>query len=309
MFAAAALLAVGAGVAGAQGGSAVNPFAQPLDAPAGEASSYFNLPIRGLKGAVAGLRGIRFEPGQERLPAILAGVNRQIAEELPKLPDLISREEVFTFQGAADTGGPGGIASAQPSSREFKYLIHCRRAANGSTLIEESRVNAKGELVQARGGFGALRATGFASQWLFFSKANQPEFRFRYLGEQQKDGRKTFVVVFAQNPRKVIEPAQFESEGRKAAFYYQGVLWVDQGSYDIVALHTDLLAPVPSVHLMRLTTELKFRSVAIHGYDAVFWLPSDVDIVSDQGQGTSEESHHYSDYHLFHAETRIVANP
>jgi hypothetical protein len=49
--------------------------------------------------------------------------------------------------------------------------------------------------------------------------------------------------------------------------------------------------------------------VPIRGYDAVFWLPSEVDISSDQGRGPSEESHRYSDYHLFHAETRILPEP
>jgi hypothetical protein len=66
---------------------------------------------------------------------------------------------------------------------------------------------------------------------------------------------------------------------------------------------------VPQVELLQLTTELSFRSVPIHGYNAVFWLPSEVDIESDEGRGPSEESHRYSDYHLFHAQARIVANP
>lgn len=293
----------------AQIGTANNPFKQPLQSPSPESSGYFDLPIQRLKKSVPGLGGIRFDPRQDDLPGILAGVDRKIAEELPRLPDLISREEVFTFQGSSNTDGPGGVASNEPSNREFKYLIHSHRAANGSTIIEESRVNAKGELIRDEAGFTGLHATGFANQWLFFSRANQPEFRFRYLGQQQKDGRKTFVVAFAQDPRKVADPAYFMSDGKTAPFYYQGVFWVDQTTFGIVALHTDLSAPVPQVHLFGLTTDLKFRSVPIRGYDAVFWLPSEVDISSDQGRGPSEESHRYSDYHLFHASAKIVTEP
>jgi hypothetical protein len=154
-----------------------------------------------------------------------------------------------------------------------------------------------------------LRGYGFGNQWLFFTAANQPEFHFRYLGEQEKNGRKTFVVAFAQEPKKVIAPAFFEVNNKKVPFYYQGILWVDRSSFDIIELRTDLLAPLPQVLLKQLTTQLTFRSVPIHGFDAVFWLPSEVDISSDQGRGPSEESHRYSDYHLFHAQARIVDNP
>ena len=66
------------------------------------------------------------------------------------------------------------------------------------------------------------------------------------------------------------------------------------------------MAPLPQVHLKQLATELTFRSVPIHGYDAVFWLPSEVDISSDQGNGPSEENHRYSDYHLYHSTARIL---
>jgi hypothetical protein len=58
-----------------------------------------------------------------------------------------------------------------------------------------------------------------------------------------------------------------------------------------------------------MKTEVIFRSVPIRGYDVVFWLPGEVNIASDQGAGPAEESHRYSDYHLFHAETRIVPEP
>jgi len=292
----------------AQGGRE-NPFEKPLAIGPQEATSYFDLPVDRLRAVVPGLRGVAGDANQSELPTILAGLSRRIAETLPKLPDLISREQVFHFQSGGDADPRGGLAATQPYSREFKYLIRCRRRADGSTDIEEARVNSKGEVIEGETGFTALRGTGFANQWLFFSAANQPQFRFRYLGRQQKDGHKTYVVVFAQDPKKVDDPAYFEADGKKSPFYYQGVLWVDPSSFDIVALHTDLLAPLRQVHLLRLATDLKFHSVPIRGYNAVFWLPSEVDISSDEGQGPTEESHHYSDYHLFHAEARIVSTP
>jgi hypothetical protein len=119
----------------------------------------------------------------------------------------------------------------------------------------------------------------------------------------------TFALAFAQVPEKVTDPAYFESLGKAAPFFYQGVLWVDQSSYNIVMLQTDLLDPLPDLQLRQLTTELHFHTASIRGYDAVFWLPSRVDISSDQGLGPAEESHSYSNYHLFHSEAKIVLSP
>jgi hypothetical protein len=100
----------------------------------------------------------------------------------------------------------------------------------------------------------APRGLGFAYQWLLFSAANQPEFRFRYLGRQTKDGKKTAVVAFAQIPGKVSRPASFQLNQKAVPFFFQGVLWVDQSTFDIVLLRTDLLAPVPRLNLRQMTT-------------------------------------------------------
>ena len=274
-----------------------------------EAETYLKFPIQRLKAVVPGLGGIKYDDSQEQLPLILNRVAKQIANVLPRLPDLISREDVYHFQSMADADAVGSLAATQPWGRQFKYLLQCKRNPDGSTSIAESRIDGAGKLVNEYGGFTSVRGYGFSNMWLFFTAAVQPEFHFRYLGMQEKSGRKTYVVAFAQEPKKVFAPAFFEVNNKKVPFYYQGILWVDQSTFNIVDLRTDLLAPLPQLSLKQLTTELTFRSVVIHGYDAVFWLPSEVDISSDQGQGPSQETHRYSDYHLFHAQARIVDNP
>jgi hypothetical protein len=282
------------------------PYSQPLQPISGSTTTYFDFPFQKLKEAVPPLKGLKFDPSQDRLPSILAGVAQTIAHVLPKLPNLVSRESIYGFQSPRDTLAPGGLASAQPWNREFRYLILCHHNADGSTTIEESRTDSRGRPAEATNQFTTPHGYGFAYQWLFFSAANQPEFRFRYLGEQDKDGRKTFVVAFAQDPDRVTDPAFFQAGGKTAPFYYQGVLWVDQSTFDIVMLRTDLLTALPDLHLRMLTTELSFRLVPIHGFDAEFWLPSALDIASDQGAGVAEEVHRYADYHLYHATTRIL---
>jgi hypothetical protein len=312
MVAVAALLTWTSELASAQAelGPSSSPFgAASTSLGAQDATTYVNFPIQRLRAQVPELGGIKYDDSQQQLPAILGRVAQHIADVLPRLPDLISREDVYHFQSKTDGDAGGGLAATQPWGRQYRYLLHCRRNQDGSTNIEESRIDGAGKPVKEGGGFTSMRGYGFGYQWLFFSAANQPEFHFRYLGQQEKGGRKTYVVAFAQEPHKVSDPAFFQVDLKKVPFYYQGVLWVDQSSFDIVFLRTDLLAPLPQLLLKQLTTELTFRSVPIRGLDTVFWLPSEVDISSDQGRGPSEESHRYSDYHLFRAQVRVVPEP
>lgn len=299
---------------------------QALQKHSSRAPTFPELPVQKLKAAVPELRGLNYDASQDRLPAILAGVAQTIANVLPRLPDLASREQIYHFQSTLDVAGAGGPAR-QPWSREFKYLLLCHHNADGSTNIEELRTDSKGRIATASGPMTALRGYGFAYLWLLFSAANQPEFRFRYLGQQRKAGKETFVVAFAQDPGKVADPAFFQSGQKVSPYYYQGVLWVDQSSFDIVMLRTDLLDPLPALQLAALTMELTFGSVPIQGYNAVFWLPLEVDISLGQGEASGEsisfnqgtgpaegtflyqENHVYSNFRLFHGEARIVPSP
>jgi hypothetical protein len=192
----------------------------------------------------------------------------------------------------------------QSRSVDFHYLIILHHSADG-TRIEEYRGDAKNHQIDPEHSTG-VRAFGFAFQWLMLSSANQSDYRFRYLGQQRIDGHDTFVVAFTQVPAKVKALGKFTSSGKSVAFYYQGIAWIDQSTSNIVLLRTDLLGELPSVELDRMTTEVHFRSVRIHDYPTIFWLPSEVHVASEQGGNIEQELHLYSHYALYKAEARIV---
>jgi len=291
----------------------------------GDTASYLEYPLLRLKKAVPALDGLRPDSNQENLPRILDAMAERIADIVPRLPDLISQEEVYRSQGdfgpsapqqlvsLAQRGATGPLSTTtitpqDARGQEFRYLILFHHTAAGIE-IEESRTDPKGHPVKAFSSDTKPLGSGFAYQWLLFSGANQSEFRFSYLGEQDLDGRKAFVIAFAQAPERVKVPAVFQTGGKQVPYFYEGILWVDQATFDIVLLRTDLLAPVKSVKLIGLTTELRFRSVPIHGYDASFWLPDHVHMLIEQGKSEIVEVHEYSNYHLYRTSTEIVTSP
>ncbi len=274
--------------------------------PTSSSAVYFDFPLPELRHAVPSIKGLAYDSNQDQLPAILSGVARSIDSALLKLPDLVSREDVNYIQVSGDPINADSTFTASRWNRVFRYLILCHRAADSSVQIEESRTDGKGRPIDLSASTRGPRGLGFAYQWLLFSAANQPEFRFRYLGKQTKDGKQTFVLAFAQIPEKVMTPAHYQVDDKVLPFYFQGVIWVDQSTSEIVLLHTDLLAPVPQLNLRRLTTEVHFTAVPVHDLNASFWLPREVDITSDQTTGTAEEDHRYADYHLFHSTAKII---
>ncbi len=301
------------------------PAAQQSRSSQANAATYVDLPLSKLQRTLPALSTLKPDASQENLPYILNSVAEAIADVVPRLPNLVSREEVYRSENAArldaphqyaslatpGVSGPMAMTTITPQSargQEFRYLILCSRNEQGTT-VEESRTDAKGHPLSAATGASNPLGTGFAYQWLLFSAANQPEFRFRYLGEQEMDGRNTYVVAFAQIPERVKIPAVFRSRGKQEPYYYQGILWTDQETFNIVLLKTDLLAPLRSMKLFGLSTELHFRSVQIRDFDQSFWLPSQVHMDIAQDRTDIEELHEYADYRLFHSTAAILPAP
>jgi hypothetical protein len=178
--------------------------------------------------------------------------------------------------------------------------------ADGATGIRELRTDFKNRQVGSSVDGVAPRGFGFAYQWLLLSPENQSELRFRYLGKQRMDDHQTFVVSFVQIPNQVKLPGKYKWAGKEIPFFFQGIAWIDQSTFDVVRLRTDLLSPLPSVNLQQMTTELRFRSVRIHGFGTVLWLPSEVLIDTVRSDSIFEELHQYSGYRFFHAESKLL---
>ena len=277
--------------------------------PQAHATAYVDDPLQKLKTSIPTLDGLKYDANQDQLSSILTSLAQTTENVLLKLPDLVSREEIF--HGTQGSMRPisvalNGSSAEDTTSQRYKYLITGHRTPDGINL-EESRFDMWDRPVQPDR--ESLLAYGFAYQWLLFSKATQAEFRFRYLGQQNIDGKKTFVLAFAQKPEKVKVPPYFMWGGKRLPIFYQGILWIDQSTSNIALIRTDLLGPVSGSQLESLTTELRFHSVHIHDLGETFWLPRELHIAVRQTEAAAEEDHLYSDYHLYHASIRIVPSP
>ena len=303
---------------GAQPASASSPVSRSPGAsgPANVETSYLDYPLRKLRAAIPILGGMKPDDGQEELPRILSRVGEVAHASLTTIPNLTSQEDVYSFVTSRDSAPVNSVIGLRDSpallqleaqlretrSIEFNYLLLFDHHADGTTDIRELRTDLKNRPVNQ----SALHGFGFAYQWLLFTTANQSELRFRYLGKQTMDGHQTYVLGFVQVPDQVKVPAKYRWANQEASFFFQGIAWIDQSSFQVVRLRTDLLSPVPNLNLEFLTTELHFSSVRIHGFNAELWLPSEVLIRTVRSDTIFQELHDYTRYRFFHAESKML---
>jgi hypothetical protein len=199
---------------------------------------------------------------------------------------------------------PDGPAALVPQNwRRFEYLIMAEHQSDGSTVFDESRKD-----LDKSDRAAAPHGVGFGSLWLMFAPAHQKESSFRYLGTQKVDKRATFVVGFAQDPKLVKVPGMVKAESGEVPLLYQGIAWIDQETYKIVRLRTDLLAPLTAIKLWQATSTVNFSEVEIPKFETPLWLPKSVEITWDLNGNRLGELHRYSKYRLFAATARIVPN-
>jgi hypothetical protein len=286
-----------------------------------DAQPYKDDPIATMKLKVPQLDGLKADASQAELPTILNKAGAVIVAQMPRVPNLIAQEEVaqeavtttrISNSGARGTSawsGVAGMSSSAPDAlvpqtwRRFEYLILAKHLDDGGTVFGESRKDLDKKDREA-----APRGIGFGSLWLMFIPANQGESRFRYLGTQSVEKHPTYVVAFAQDPKLVKVPGVIETESGQTPLLYQGVAWIDQETYKIVRIRTDVLAPLPKIKLWQATSTVSFSEVEIPKFDARLWLPKTVEITWDLGGNRLGELHRYSNYRLFAATSRIVPN-
>jgi hypothetical protein len=272
-----------------------------------ESKPYLNDSLSELQKNMPELRGLKAD--EKDLPALLTRVGQEIEELSLRMPNLISREDV--------TQTTPGSRSGRSSRQQFNYLILVHRSATRAEMSEYRTGLQNRSIGQPGEDLRAPTAHGFVLAWIYFHPTVRKESQFRYLGRQKIDGRNAYVVAFSQTPGLVHAPGEIRVGDKLFPMLYQGIAWVDESTFRIVRLRTDLLAPQPDAQLQKLTTTVDFAEVQIPHSRPRLWLPrvavvewktipsSSVDLSPTVASGRYLERHTYSHYHLYQVEVKI----
>ncbi len=252
-------------------------------------------------------------PSPDSAEFILSKTGAAITELLRTTPNLTANEKVRLTGENLNSSRflvNGVFVTPQAKwfdTRDYDYRIVHRQKPSGGDVLVEFRTDARGLPIDnsAKNPYRPMNV-GFATVWLVFLPGNLHESRFRYLGEQSIGGRKTYALAFAQNRESTgMQPVINYGSGQCTA-PLQGVAWIDQSSFRIVRIQTDLLYSLPDIQLSQLRSILTYQSVKIAGLHISLSLPRDVEITWKTTFRNAKESHHYSDYKLFQVTMKLL---
>jgi hypothetical protein len=196
-----------------------------------------------------------------------------------------------------------------PKPQTFLYIVIPRTLGDPPGL-EEYRTDLKGNPVNPSSLDARFMITAdFVSTWLYLSAADQPDSTFRYFGIQAIRNRECHVVGFAQNPERVHSVGVFIYSGKPVVLLVQGLAWIDLQTFQIVRVVTWLLAPRTDVSLKSETSTVDFFPVQPSESEKVLWLPRDVTVEIVYRSIVFRNTHHYSYFKLFRAESNIKPGP
>lgn len=276
---------------------------------------YFDEPLPQLIKRVHELKHVQATQNQGELPVILKRTGEQVDDFFRHITDLTAREDITLTR----------LRQELPSSRpeltgervRDSYLI-LRHGSKTRTDVVEFRTDARGdnfEQVIVKKGY--IVTSGFALSCNYFATGFQDESAFRLLGEQKLGEQDTYVVGFAQLPGKATLTVKARGrDGVPAHMLVQGVAWIDKSSYQIIRMHTDLLAPRWDVGLNQQTTEVTLGKIQLADVAKPLWLPSSVKVyveftthngaVDEFFELSYKNEHRYSDYQRYRVSAKVV---
>jgi hypothetical protein len=262
----------------------------------GEVKSVVKQSVEELMQTLPELQGLEPARDQERLPQLVERVGQGVAAYFKNFPNTISLEVIH-----AEVLNRDGKAT-ESLDEKANYLLLAAPARWGLELDEYRTTMGMAGTGAPAPKSNAMRTAGFACAPLVFHPAYQAGSRFRYLGEQVIDGRKAYVLAFAQEPGKAIPLSRFTVGRISQAVLMQGIAWIDPSDYRILRMRRDLLRPPPKSRLERLTTEIQFAEVHFKEVASALWLPHEV-VVHVLWKGkVFRNRHHYSDFRFFNVE-------
>jgi hypothetical protein len=247
------------------------------------------------------LHKLRPAENQDQLSVILAGTGEAVSAFLHNIPRIACDEEVDSDSYQS------GVTDSQ--HHKFRYIV-IPHPEDAVPTFEEYRSGWNGEsLNSAKYRNLPLVTYGFTSTVLLLSPSDQREEKFRYFGIQVLHDRECHVLGFAQIPEKAHRVGRFSNPIKTCATLLQGLVWVDTKSFDIVQLDTWLLARRSDVALRDQESRVEFAATPIAGSKLVLDLPKDVKVGVAAGKLFAHNTHTYSNYKLFVAESAIKPIP
>jgi tetratricopeptide (TPR) repeat protein len=228
---------------------------------------------------------IREESG-ERVREFISGVNR------------ITATEYLDNEVIDNSGLP-----KRRESRRYEYVVAVSRTTAQSLSVEEYRNGSAGTADFPE----HIASLGFPAMVLVFDPAFRDDYEMSCEGLSHRHGGTsghTWQVHFRQRPDR---PARIRGYDIGGAYYplpLRGRAWITTDSFQVAALETDIVAPIPAIRLKAEHAFIEYAPVKFTKSGQELWLPDRAELFLDFHGHRMHRRHSFRNYMLFSVEER-----
>jgi tetratricopeptide (TPR) repeat protein len=232
------------------------------------------------------------EPGAAcPLGEVLKNADQRIAELMHDV-DRITATESLVHHSVNKWG-----YSALPEKRKFDYVVSIEELRPGILNVQEYRQGRSGANEFPSG----IATTGLPALVLIFHQRYQDDFEMSCEGRAKWNGKPVWQVHFRQRADRpnLVRKYKIGIDGPSYAVALKGRAWIAADSYQIVRLETDLVAPIPEIHLQADHAIIEYAPVHFKDGNVDMWLPQSAEVYFDFRGRRMHRRHSFGDYLLF----------
>jgi tetratricopeptide (TPR) repeat protein len=238
----------------------------------------------------------------ESIPPVEPGASCQIDEVVrnagARMQELIRNVDRFTATEAVTHEIINKKGSASPAeTAKFDYMVSIEALRGGFLNVEEFRT-----IKASSPGFpGSTVTNGLPAMVLAFHPRFANNYEMSCEGLARASGQLAWQVHFRQRKDRPNELRRYKlgGDGPSYPVAVKGRAWISAGSYQIVRMETDLVAPLPEIRLAADHIAVEYGPVHFQSGALDMWLPQTADVFYQwQGQRVHRR-HSFSHYLLF----------
>jgi hypothetical protein len=188
----------------------------------------------------------------------------------------------------------------EKAKSKSNYIATIQEGKKGVFWVDEFRDETSGSSNLK----GSLSVTGAAPALaLIFHPSHIEEFNMTCDGLEEWQNRSVWRISFEQRLDRPATLCTFKAGLDLFPMLFKGFALIDSTNYQILYVETDLLQPIPKLHVDLDHMEVGYASVPFNEGDISIWLPQTAEITVDYKGKRLIERHTYSNFRLFLVET------
>jgi tetratricopeptide (TPR) repeat protein len=230
-------------------------------------------------------------------PAVVSGVACPA-----NLMDMISAtsvrlvDNVAKFTAVEHMVHEGLSAEGTPHTREtrdFNYVAAITESDRGGLNVDEFRDAENNQMPDK------ITTTGLPVLAIAFHPLFRPDFDMQCEGLGPWEGRPTWLVHIRQLDDRPVRLRVYLVNKVAYPVRLKGRAWILPDSYQIVHLETDLVRPIPEIHLETEHTAITYGPVEFKRSNTDLWLPKSADLYVHLGKRRFHRSESFDHFMLF----------